>query len=163
MLLMVEKGISGRICHAIHRHAKAINKVMKNYDKKIESSYLMYLDVNNLYGWEMSPKLPVNRFRWVKKLSKLDEDFIKNYHKNGSKGHILEVDVEYPKYLLNLHGDLPFLGVRKKIKKCDKLACNIHDKENYVAHIRAFNHGLILKKVYRVIQFSQEEWSKPLM
>ena len=56
MLLMVEKGIPGGICHAIHRYANANNKYMKNYDKNIESSYPMYLDANNLYGWEMSQK-----------------------------------------------------------------------------------------------------------
>ena len=62
MLLMVEKDIRGRICHAIHRYAKANNKYMKNYDKSIEASYLMYLDANNLYGWAMSQKWPVNGF-----------------------------------------------------------------------------------------------------
>ena len=65
MLLMVEKGIRGGICQAIYRHAKANNKYMKNYNKEIISSYLMYLDANNLYGWVMSQKLPVNGFRWV--------------------------------------------------------------------------------------------------
>ena len=77
MLLMVEKDIRGGMCQAIHRYAKANNKYMNNYDKNIESSYLMYLDVNNLYGWAMSQKLPVNGFKWVKKLSKFDESFIK--------------------------------------------------------------------------------------
>ena len=66
MLLMVEKGIRGVICEAIHRHAKSNNKYMKNYNKNMESSYLMYLDANNLYEWEMSQKLPVNGFKWVK-------------------------------------------------------------------------------------------------
>ena len=61
---MVEKGIGGRICHAIRRYAKANNKYMKNYNKEIESSYLMYLDVNNLHAWEMFQKLPVNGFKW---------------------------------------------------------------------------------------------------
>ena len=61
---MVEKGIGGRICHAIRRYAKANNKYMKNYNKDIESSYLMYLDVNNLHAWEMFQKLPVNGFKW---------------------------------------------------------------------------------------------------
>ena len=73
MLLMIEKGIRGGICQATHRYAKAINKYMKKYDKNNESSYLKYLDANNLYGWPMSQKLLVNGFKWVKqkKLSKI--------------------------------------------------------------------------------------------
>ena len=59
MLLIVEKGIRGGLCHAIHRHIKATNKYMKDYDKGKELSYLKYCDVNNLYGWAMSQKLPV--------------------------------------------------------------------------------------------------------
>ena len=100
-----EKGTRSRICHAIHRYAKANNKYMKNYDKNIESSYLMYLGANNLYGWAMFQKLPVNCFKWVKKLSKSDECFIKDYDENSNKGYFLEVDVEYPKKLFNLHSD----------------------------------------------------------
>ena len=63
MLLMVEKGIRGGICHSIHRYTKANNKYMKNYNKNEESSYIQYLDANNLYGWAMSQKLPVNGFK----------------------------------------------------------------------------------------------------
>ena len=74
----------------------------------------------------------------------------KNYDENNDKGYILEVDVKYPKNVFNLHSDLPFLPERKKIEKCKKLVCNIHNKENYVVHIRALkqalNHELILKK-----------------
>ena len=67
MLLMVEKENRGGICQAIHRYAKVNNRYMKNYDKNIISSYLMYLDAKNLYGWAMSQKLPVNGFKWVGK------------------------------------------------------------------------------------------------
>ena len=70
MLLMIEEGIRGGICHAIHRYAKANNKYMKNYDKSKESSYIQYLDTNNLYGAAMSEKLPINGF----KLHKLHSD-----------------------------------------------------------------------------------------
>ena len=142
MLLMVEKGIRRGICHAIQRYAKANIKYMKNYDKNIISSYLVYLDLNNLHGWAMSLKLPVNGFEWVEELSQFNEDFIKNYYENSNKGYFLEVDVEYPKIFLNLHGDLPFLPERKKIKKCDKLVCSKHDKNKYVVHIRALKQAL---------------------
>ena len=160
MLLMVEEGIRGGICHAIYTHAKANNKYMKNYDKNIEWSYLIYLDANNLYGWAMSQKLPVNDIERVEELSEFDKHFIKNYDENSEKGYILEVDTEYPKNVFILHKDLPFLGERKKIEKCKNLVCSIHDKENYVVHIRALkqalSHGLILKKVHKVIQLNQE-------
>ena len=63
MLLMVEEGIRGGICHSIYRCARANNKYMKNYDKNKESSYIQYLHANNLYGWAMSKKLPVNCFK----------------------------------------------------------------------------------------------------
>ena len=109
MLLMVEEGIRGGICHSIHRHPKANNKYIENYDKNEESSYIQYLDTNNLYGWPMSQKLPVNNFKWVKDTSKINEEFIKNYNENNKKGYILEVDVKYPKKLHDLHSDLPFL------------------------------------------------------
>ena len=109
MLLMVEEGIRGGICHSIHRYAKANNKYMENYDKNEESSYIQYLDANNLYGWTMSQKLPVNNFKWVEDTSKINEEFIKNYNENNKKGYILEVDVKYPKKLHDSHSDLPFL------------------------------------------------------
>ena len=165
MLLMVEKGITGGICHAIYRYAKANNKYMKNYNKDEEDSFLQYLDDNNLYGWAMSRKLPLNGFKWKKNMPKFSEEFIKNYDEDSDKGCILEVDVKYPKNLHGLHKDLPFLPERMKIGKCKKLVCNLYDKKNYVVHIRplkqALNHELILKKVHRVIQFSQKAWLKP--
>ena len=107
----------------------------------------MYLDVNNLYGWAISQKPPVNGFKLVEDLSEFNQSFIKGYDENSDKGYFLDVDAEYLKKLLSLHRNLPFLPERNKIKKCNKLACNIQDKENYVVHIRtlkqALNHGLI--------------------
>ena len=102
MLLMIEAGISGGISQSIHRYAKANNKYMKNYDKNIESSYLMYLDANNLYGWAMYQKLPVNGFKWVNYLSRFNEKFIKNYNEKSDIGYFFEVDAEYPKNYLVL-------------------------------------------------------------
>ena len=95
MLLIVDKGIRGRICHAIHRYAKTNDKYLKNYNKNIESSYLTYLDADNLYGWAMSQKLLVNGFEWVEELFEFDERFIKFCDENSDKKYILEVDVEY--------------------------------------------------------------------
>ena len=136
MLLMVEKEIRGGMCQAMHRYAKANNKYMKNHDKNIESPYPMYLDANNLHGWEMSQKLPVNGFKWLKKLSEFNVSFIKGYDEYSGKEYFLEVDVEYPKHLFSLHSNFPFLPERKKIGKCNRLVCNIQDKENYVVHIK---------------------------
>ena len=113
----------------------------------------------------MSQKLPVSGFKWKKNMLKFNEEFIKNYDEDSDKEYILEVDVKYPKNLHGLHGDLPLLPERMKNGKCKKLVCNLYDKRNYVVHIRslkqALNHGLILKKVHRVIQFNQEAWVKP--
>ena len=101
MLLMIEEGVRGGICHAVHRYAKANNRYMKDYDESKDSSYIQYLDANNLYGAAMS-----------------------------DKGYILEVDVDYPSKLHKLHSDMPFLPVRMEIKKTQKLICNLHDKKN---------------------------------
>ena len=148
MLLMVEEGIRGGICHSIHRYTKANNKYMKNYNINEESSYIQYLDANNLYGWAMSKKLPVNGFKWFNS-NKINEEFIKNYYENDKKGYILEADVKYLKKLHDLHSDLPFLPERMEKNKCKKLVCNLYDKKKYVVHIKslkqALNHGLKLK------------------
>ena len=212
---MVEKGIRGGVCHAILRYAKANNKYMKDYNKDEEEPFSQYNDANNLYGFAMSEPLPVDGFEWMKDLSKIekdfiknydensykgyilevkveypknlhdlhsdlpflpermkiekdlskiDKDFIKNYDENSDKGNILEVKVEYPKNLHDLHSDLPFLTERMKIDKCKKVACNLFDKKRYVVHIRSLkqtlNHWLTLNKVHRVIQFNQEAWLK---
>ena len=132
---------------------------MKNYNKDEELSYLMYVDANNLYASAISQKLPVSGFKWKNKL-KFNEKYIKDYDENSDKGYIVEVDAKYPKNLHDLHSDLPFLPERMKIKKCKKLVCNLYDKNNYIVHIKtlkqALNHGLILKKLHKVIQFNQK-------
>ena len=129
MLLMVEKGIRGGICHAILRYAKAKNKYMKDYNKDEEESFLQYNDANNLYGFAISEPLPDDGFEWMEDLSKIYEEFMKNHDENSDKGYILEVDVEYPKNLHDLHSDLPFLPERMKIYKCKKFVCNLYDKK----------------------------------
>ena len=110
----------------------------------------------------MCQKLPVNSFKWEKNILKFNDDFIENYDGDGDKGCILEVDIKYPKNLTDLHIHLQFLPERMKINKCDKLICELYNKNKYVVHIellkQALNHGLILKKVHRVIQFNRKAW-----
>ena len=113
----------------------------------------------------MPKKLPVADFKWVDGLSIFTEEFSKNYDENSDRGYLFEVDVEYSRNLYKLHSDLPFLPERMKINKCDKLVCNVQDKENYIIHMsslkQALNHGLKLTEIHRVIEFRQEEWLKP--
>ena len=90
---------------------------------------------------------------------------MKNYNEERHEGYFFEVDVQYLEKLHELHNDLPFLPERMKIEKVEKLVANLHDKTEYVIHIRnlkqALNHGLVLKKVHRVIKFNQNAWLKP--
>ena len=131
MLLMIEEGIRGGICHTVHRYAKANNEYMKDYNESKESSYIQYLDSNNLYGAAMSEKLPMNGFKWVSDISGINKKFVKSYDKkNSDKGYILEVDVDYPSKLYRLHSDMPFLPERMKIDKTQKLVCNLHNKRS---------------------------------
>ena len=117
MLLMIEAGIRGGMCQSIHRYAKANNKYMKNYDKNIESLYLMQLDTNNLYRWAISQILPVNGCKWEDDLSRFNKRFIKSYNENSNREYFLEVDVEYPKKVFSSHKDLPFLPERIQLEK----------------------------------------------
>ena len=122
-------------CHAIHRCEKAYNKYLKNYDKDNKSSYIMYLDANNLYGWAMSQNMDVDGFKWKKKQknshTEIQCKIYKKYDEDADKGYILKVDEGYPKRLQNFHNDL---SAKVSIKKCHKFVCNLYNKNNYVAH-----------------------------
>ena len=105
MLLMVEKGIRRGVCNSFHWYTKANNKYTKNYDIRKESSYINYLEVNNLYGWAMSQKLPAFNFEWIEDISQFTEVFIKSYDEKSEVGYILEADVQlnYLNFILTCH------------------------------------------------------------
>ena len=128
MLLMVEEGIRGGIFHAVNRYARANNYYMKDYDKTKESSYIHYLDANNVYGAAMSKKLSIKGLKWLDNIERIDEEFIKEYNEINDKGYVIEADVEYPQELHDLHSDMPFLSKRMIINKTKKLVCNLHIK-----------------------------------
>ena len=128
MLLMVEKGIREGICHANHHHAKLNSKYMKSYDKNKESLHVKYWNVNDLYGWAMSQKFPVNNFEWIEETSQYNQDFIKNYNDVSDEEIFLKVDIQYPKKLHKLQNDLPFSSESIQIEKVEKLAAILYDK-----------------------------------
>ena len=113
----------------------------------------------------MLQMLLVNNFEWIKDTSKFNEDFIKNYNEESDERFFLEIDVEYPEILQKLHNDLLLLLERMKIKKVKKFLANLDEKIEYVMHIKnwkqGLNHGLVLKKVQRVIEFNQNVLLNP--
>ena len=168
MLLMFEKGIRGGICQSVHRHARANNPYMVGeYNSSEETSYIQYLDANNLYGWAMSQKLPTGRFSWMRDdfVNRLTPELIEILCESEQHGYLLEVDVDYPSELHDAHNDLPFLVQRMKTIKVEKLVPHLGSRKKYVVNIKtldqALKHGLILKKVHRAIQFNQRAWLKP--
>ena len=159
---MFERGIRGGITQAVHRYAKANNKYMgEKFNLDENTSFLQYLDTNNLYGWAMNQPLPTGGFKWVNDATPDDIAKLEN------KGDLLEVDVKYPKELHDSHNELPFMCEKIKINRVEKLVPNLHDKKKYVIHIRALvqalKHGLILEKVHRVTEFNQSAWLKPFI
>ena len=183
MFQFIEKGMCGGISYIANRYGKANNKYMKEYDEKAPSKYIMYLDANNLYGWAMSQYLPTGGFRWMseKQINNLD---LAKYKENSKKGLILEVDLEYPKELHNLHNDYPLAAERVCVTKdmlseyCKKIAAKynistglvsklvptLKNKEKYVLHYRNLqlylDLGLKINKVHRVLEFNQSPWLK---
>ena len=165
-LLMIEKGIRGGISIISNRYGKANNKYMKDYNKKEASKYLMYVDANNLYGCAMSQKLPVHSFEWltdreIKNLFKVQ--VVQFWERTPC---ILEVDLEYPEELHDLHNDYPLCPERVECDKgVKKLIPNLRHKNNYVVHYKTLmqylNLGMELKKIHRGIRFIECDFLKP--
>ena len=173
MLLMFECGIRGGITQSVHKWANANNPYMGcKYDPLQPTNYFQYLDANNLYGWAMSQPLPTGEFKWVdiknlkqdaRELKRTIDMMMKNSNIHGV-GYVLEVDVKYPRELHNHHNDLPFMCEKIRVSGVEKLVSNLHDKKKYVIHVKALkqalDHGLVLEKIHRVIQFKQSAWIK---
>ena len=183
MFQFIEKGLRGGISYIANRYGKANNKYMKSYDEKAPSKYIMYLDANNLYGWAMSQYLPTGGFKWLTE-KQINNINLAKYQEDSNKGLILEVDLEYPKELHDLHNDYPIAaekvkvtedmlsGYSKKIAEkykistglVHKLIPTLSNKEKYVLHYRNLqlytDLGLKLTKVHRVLEFNQSAWLK---
>ena len=154
MLLMIEKGIRGGVSMISNRYGKANNKYMgESFNEKEPSKYIQYLDANNLYGWAMSKPLPTHGFKWMK----MDEFETWELHPC-----ILEVDLEYPKNLHDLHNDYPLAPEQIMVNKTSKLIPNLGDKKKYVLHYEDLRQylklGLKLTHIHRGIKFKESPW-----
>ena len=151
--LFIEKGSRGGISYTAKIYAKANNKYMADYDSEKQSTFITYLDKNNLYGWTMSEYLPYGEFEWLKNVDELD---VMSINEKSDVGYILEVDLKYPDELHKLHNDYPLapeklaipsdmlskyckeITDKYKIKVGDvkKLIPNLGNKTKYVLHYR---------------------------
>lgn len=162
---LLEKGIRGGLAQCSLRHAKANNKYLPDYDVSQKSTYLIYLDCNNLYGYAMTMKMPISEFRLLT-IDEINSIDIITIPDDSEYGYILEVDLSYPEHLHNMHSDLPF-AAEKFIPpggKTDKLIANLYDKFNYIIHYvhlkECLNNGLILRKIHRIVTFRQDQFLK---
>lgn len=159
------KGMRGGVSQCSQRYCKANNKYMDDYNSDEQSNYLMYFDVNNLYGWAMMQSLPRSNFEWVH----LQVKEILDTPDDAQHGYLVEVDLEYPKELHDLHTDYPLCAEHmippNPESKHMKLILNLFDKEKYVLHYRTLKlvlkNGMRLKKVGRILKFRQSQWLKP--
>ena len=179
MFQFTEKGMHDGVLYIANRYGSANNKYMKEYNEKAPSKYIMYLDTNNLYGWAMSQYLPTGNFESV--TNKFD---LSKYNADSKEGLILEVDLEYPNKLHDLHNDHPIAPEKVKVSRdmlspyCNKitekynistglvrkLIPTLCDKEEYVLHYHNLqlylDLGLKIKKIHRVLKFDQSPWLK---
>ena len=156
MLLMCEKGIRGGVSMISNRYAKANNKYMGDkFNSNEPSTYIQYLDANNLYGWAISKPLPTHGFKWMK------DNELNVWEKTSC---ILEVDLEYPKELHDLHNDYPLAPEQIEVDKTKKLIPNLWNKKNYVIHYenlkQCLNLGLKITNIHRGIKFKESQWLK---
>ena len=170
VLEFFEQQVRGGISMITHRYAKANNPYLPNYDETQPKSYITYQDVNNLYGFAMSQKLPTGNLKWlteveVNKLFNILTTNPNSLNLESNIGYTLEVDVEYPTNLHDYHNDYPFLPEALTINNVKKLTPNLANKYHYHLNIKnlvqAINHGLILKKIHAVISYNQSHWMKP--
>ena len=178
--LFIEKGLRGGISYIAKRYAKANNKYMNDYDPEKPSTFITYLDMNNLYGWAMSEYLPYGEFEWLENIDEFDKNSI---NEKSDTGYFLEVDLEYPNNLHKLHNDYPLapeklavssdmlpnycrIADKYEIKVGDvkKLIPNLGNKTNYVFHYRNLqlylSLGIKLTKIHKVLKFKQSGWMK---
>jgi len=163
MLMFIERSIRGGISQCCNKYAAANNPYMQQgYDPQNDDKYLMYYDINNLYGWSTTQPLPQGNFEWCN----VESNFSFDVPDDSSFGYILEVDLEYPEEIHDAHRDLPFCSEHKCAPESNqkKLMTTLDDKERYVIHYRALKqalqHGLRLKKIHRALKFQQSPWLK---
>lgn len=166
MFNFIKKGMRGGISQCSLRHSLANNKYMKEkFDSEQPAQYIIYLDAVNLYGYAMSQYLPYKNFKWIENSLVTNYD-VNNISDNSSLGYILEVDLEYPDYLHELHNDLPFCSKKETPpnKKLCKLLTTLENKSKYVIHYKnlkqCLKNGLILRKIHRILEFEQSDWLK---
>ena len=167
MLHFFQSGIRGGVSTCVTRKAEANNKFLPDYDPNKPTSYIMYLDATNLYGYAMQQPLPTGKFEWLtnSELASMHND-IMSLPENGPIGYVFEVDLKYPQNLHPEHNDLPFApqNIIPPNGKCPKLIPNLLDKEKYIIHYTALKqclkYGLKLEKIHRGIRFNQSCWLK---